>query len=82
MSGLDKSEFFEALHSEFEEAKSKRTSSAVVVCRFLRDGDVERARLALSRCFEPADQKFHELLTRMGELLAREQTTNEQEQAQ
>ncbi len=86
MCGPDRNELFAALRDAYEEAKSYRTSCAVVVCSFLQDGEIENARHVLSRNFEPADKRFHELLERMKELTGltppRMNSINGQEQTQ
>ncbi|OBU84520.1 hypothetical protein [Chromobacterium subtsugae] len=79
MNEPNRTELLTALLSDLEEVKSERTSSAVVVCRFLQDGELELARSALTKHFEPAEQRYSELVARMSEL-ALKKNTNEQEQ--
>ncbi|WP_152681656.1 hypothetical protein [Chromobacterium subtsugae] len=79
MNEPNRTELLTALLSDLEEVKSERTSSAVVVCRFLQEGELELARSVLTKHFEPYDQRYNELATCLTELVLKK-NTNEQEQ--
>lgn len=81
MNEPSRTELLTALISELEEVKSERASGAVVVCRFLQDGELELARSALAKHFEPVDQRYSELASRLSEQVLKK-NTNEQEQSQ
>ncbi|WP_434629501.1 hypothetical protein [Chromobacterium sp. CV08] len=70
-----------ALISELEEVKSERASGAVVVCKFLQEGELGLARRVLAKHFEPADQRYGELAAHLSEQVLKK-NTNEQEQSQ